>query len=70
MSSKYFLLFPFQLVFYQSEMSLLLKASCFILLGAGNLNPKCNLGNPKYWSYMANILIGSEGNMLPCFYNQ
>lgn len=77
MSSKYFLLFSFQLVLYQSEISLLLKASCFILLGAGNFNPKCNLGNPKcnlgnpkYWSYIANVLRGSEGNVLPCFYNQ
>lgn len=47
MSSKYFLLFSFRLVLYQSEISLLLKASCFILLGAGNFNPKCNLGNLK-----------------------
>lgn len=47
MSSKYFLLFSFQLVLYQSEISLLLKASCFLLLGAGNFNPKCNLGNPQ-----------------------
>lgn len=70
MSSKYFLLFSLQLVLYQSEISLLLKASCFILLRAGNFNPKCNLGNPKYWSYIANVLRGSEGNVLPCFYNQ
>lgn len=57
--------FPFQpaLTAYQSEVSVLLKASCFIPLGVRDFNPTCNLGNPKSWSYKAKALRHSADRM-------